>query len=111
MRVNELTRGEQVVLVALARHLVSIDGELSDSELYDLIRLGVEIGKDEFEAALTATEAIHRDRALTLAAATEVTRPQARDRINTELDRIARGDGLHAMEDEFLGALRARWGG
>lgn len=109
MKVTDLTRAEQVVLVGLARHVVGIDGELSDSELYELLRLGVEIGKDTFEAALAETEPWFQDAAATLAHARSVSRPDARAKITGELDRIARGDGLHDGEASFLGELSAAW--
>lgn len=109
MEVSDLTQSEKVVLVALARHLVHIDGEVSDSELYDLIRLGVEIGRADFEMALAASEDIHRDRAKTLALARDVDSPVVRARIHKELDRIARGDDMHPTEASFLADLAAGW--
>lgn len=109
MNVAELTSTEQTVLVGLARHLVLIDGDVSDSELYDLIRLGIEIGRPAFEAALEATESIHEDEAAVLALSADVQRPEARERILAELRRIARGDGVHTTEIAFLNAISFRW--
>ena len=110
MQVRELESDEKVVLVGLVRHLVLADGEVSDSELYDLIRLGVEIGKEDFRAALAATEESHRDRAATLATVDAVTRDVARAKIGSELDRIAAGDGVDEREAAFITAVRARCG-
>ena len=109
MEVNELESSEQVVFVALVRHLVDIDGSVSESELYELIRIGTRIGKAEFTAALEATEPFFADRDRVLARLPDVTRAGARTRILSELDRIASGDGLHAGEAEFLALVRAGW--
>lgn len=109
MNVAELNETEKTVLVGMARHLVMLDGHVTDSELYDLIRLGVEIGRPSFEAALEATETIHEDEAATLALSADVTRSSAREKILSELHRIASGDGVHTTEVAFLNALTIRW--
>lgn len=105
----DLTMTEKTVLVGLVRHLVLIDGELSDSELYDLIRLGTEIGRDDFEAALEATEQTHTDRDAMIEAAASIERTQARDKIRSELGRIAEGDGLHRRESAFIQDVVGTW--
>ncbi|MCB9672530.1 MAG: hypothetical protein H6736_11710 [Alphaproteobacteria bacterium] len=110
MQIGELTKSEKVVLVGMARHLVMLDGEMSDSELFEIIRIGIEIGREDFESALEATEEIHEDEARTLALSADVSRADARTRILSELHRIASGDGVHSTEVAFLSALELRWG-
>lgn len=109
MRVDALADSEKRVLVGLVRHLVLADGQVSDTELYDLIRLGVEIGKPTFREALEATEATFKDRDAMLKLATEVHRPAVRERMLTELERIAAGDGVHETEAAFIRALEDVW--
>lgn len=109
MEVEELERHEQVVLVGLVRHLVLIDGGISDAELYELIRLGVRIGREEFEAAMDATEPWHEDRAQSLAQAATITDPHAREKLLHELARIGSSDGLHGEEMSFIDRVRASW--
>ena len=110
MEVEELERHEQVVLVGLVRHLVLIDGGISDAELYELIRLGVRIGRAEFEAAMDATEAWHQDRDESLAQAARITDAHAREKLLHELARIGATDGLHGEETSFIDRVRAAWG-
>lgn len=109
MKADELTKAEQIVLVGLVRHLVMIDGELSDSELYELIRLGTEIGRADFKAALEATEQTFEDREKMLAAAKTLDREAARDKVRAELARIAEGDGLHRRESAFIRDVGESW--
>ncbi|MCB9679140.1 MAG: hypothetical protein H6737_28820 [Alphaproteobacteria bacterium] len=109
MAVDGLDRAEQVALVGLVRHLVLADGRVSDNELYELIRLGVAMGRADFDEALEVTEDTFGDRELSLAWAERIERPAARARIAAELERIAGGDGLHATEVDFLAAVRTRW--
>lgn len=111
MDVHELTQSEQNVLVGVVRHLVMIDEELSDSELYDLIRLGYRIGRDEFKEALRVTEALHSDAGQVLEFARSVTRLEAQVRIEAELTRIAAGDGIHDGEADFITRLLMNWRG
>lgn len=111
MDVHELTQDEQNVLVAVARHLVLIDDEVSDSELYDMIRLGYRMGKEEFKEALRVTEDFHTDAPKVLEFARAVTRLQAQVRIEEELTRIAAGDGIHDDEADFITRLRMTWRG
>ena len=110
MKADELTQAEQVVLVGLVRHLVMIDGELSDSELYELIRLGTEIGRDDFQYALEQTEETFEDRDKMLAAAATLEREAAREKVRSELGRIAEGDGLHRRESAFIRDVDDCWG-
>lgn len=109
MEVTDLTGPEQVVLVGLVRHLVLLDGEITDSELYDLIRLGVKIGRQDFSEALAATEDVYKDRSVVLERAREVGRDEARAKISAEVERIAAGDGIHPTETAFMVELQAVW--
>lgn len=109
METHDLTREEQIALVAMARHLVLIDGALSDSELFELIRIGFEMGKDVFEAALDATESWFHDREQVLHYAENVLENAARARVLSELARIAHSDAITRDEMAFMKALRERW--
>ncbi len=109
MEVEALSDSEKHVLVGLVRHLVLADGQVSDTELYDLIRLGVEIGKPTFRDALEATEERFKDRDAMLQLAIEVERPEARDKLISELERIAAGDGVHVEEAAFIQAVEDAW--
>ena len=108
MSVAELGASDQTRLVGLARHVVAIDGELSDGELFDLLRLGVAIGSEAFAAALTATDPWFADaeRALVEAAGVSL---EARPVVLRELVRIAGGDGLHLDEQRFIERISALW--
>lgn len=109
MEVAQLTREEQDVLVVAARHLVLIDGELSDAELYELLRLGYAIGRDAFAESVARTDAFHKDRAKVLDFARKVTRVEAQVRIESELVRVAASDGLHDGESDFVTKLALTW--
>lgn len=109
MDVEGLSDDEKTVLVGLVRHLSLADGHVSDTELFDLIRLGVALGKPDFREALEATEDSHHDGDAMLELASTVTRPVARTRILDALEQVAAGDGLHDSEAAFLTALRQRW--
>jgi hypothetical protein len=109
MDVDGLAEDEKTVLVGLVRHLSLADGHVSDTELFDLIRLGVALGKPDFRRALEATEETHHDGEAMLELASAVTRPSARQLILGALEKVASGDGLHDSEASFIAALRARW--
>ena len=105
----DLSHDERVALVALVRHLVKADGHVSDTELYDLIQLSQQLGRDEYAAAIKATEAVHLDRAATLALAAGVVRPAVREGFMAVLMRVAEGDGVHITEAEFVAEVAACW--
>ncbi|MEZ4321711.1 MAG: hypothetical protein R3F61_29825 [Myxococcota bacterium] len=106
----ELSTDERHALVALVRNLVVADGHVSDSEMYDLVELGVSLGQEEFGEAMRATRDIHRDRLATLELARRVTREGVRRVILSIVEQVAEGDGVHFAEVELIHQLRAIWG-
>ena len=109
MDVEGLRADEKTVLVGLVRHLSLADGHVSDTELFDLIRLGVALGKPDFREALEATEASHHDGDAMLELAAGVERESARQQILAALESVASGDGLHDSEAAFIEKLRTLW--
>lgn len=109
MNVADLSQQERIALVALARHLILVDDRFSDRELYDLLFMGVAMGRPDFAEALEATEAVYQDRSAVLDLASAVESVETRSGILTELERIAEGDGLHPAETAFIDEVRARW--
>jgi len=106
---DDLTQDEREALVACARHLVMADGQVSNSELFDMILIEGQLGPDAWEAALQATHSIHTDRKQVLRLAARVQRSGVQRRLLSVLERMADGDGVHHEEVAFLSELRALW--
>jgi hypothetical protein len=108
MNVGELGESEQVVLLALVGLLARADGTVSDWEMRTLgeIREGVGSTFDRVRdraAALDGAEAI-------LAAAAEVTRPEARETIFHVLVGMALPDTIPENEATLFRRLAELWG-
>ncbi|MCB9677589.1 MAG: hypothetical protein H6737_20955 [Alphaproteobacteria bacterium] len=106
---GDLTQDEREALVALARHLVMADGQVSRSELFEMLRLEAELG-DTWRTAVKATDGTVRDRAAVLALASRVERRGVQQRFLALLERLAEGDGVHQEEVALLAELRSIWG-
>ena len=106
---DDLTQDEREALVACARHLVMADGQVSNSELFDMILIEGQLGPEAWEAALRATDGVHRDRKSVLRLAARVERPGVQRRLLAVLERMANGDGVHHEEVVFLSELRSLW--
>ena len=95
--------------MGLVRFLIEADGEVSNSELYDLVEVGVVLGKSRFAETLSLTDDTCHDLDKSLAWARRVTRGPVQRGMFGILEMVAEGDGVHVAETSFLEALRTLW--
>lgn len=110
MDFSELSNAEIMALVALAKHLVHADGQVSGTEMLDLMSIGEAVGMDRFSAALDATKDRYKSREAVLQMADLVQRYDARVLIYVLCEELAKSDGTGKVEEHVLVAIRQRWG-
>ena len=109
MNIHELNDQELLTLVVLAKYMVHVDGEVSSSEMVDLVSLGEAVGMERFAAALDATKDQYKDPHAVLHFVNSVTRYDAKVLIFILLEELAKGDGVETPEEATLKELRMRW--
>lgn len=110
MRLADLTRDEDAVLLGWAREIVQADGTTSAPEQVRLLQLRAELGDERVDRATEAARLRFPDRASLRAAAARVTRPSARAAIYAYLHRLAVSDSMSPREEQPLRWLAATWG-
>jgi hypothetical protein len=108
MTLDDLSQPEQVVLLALLGLMARADGSVSQDELELLEQIADEIGEKRFEAARDAAAALSDGNAI-LAAAAEVSRPEAREVVFELVYGIAVGDTIAENEAALLNQLAKLW--
>ncbi|MCB9679139.1 MAG: hypothetical protein H6737_28815 [Alphaproteobacteria bacterium] len=111
MQVTSLDDDELLTLVVLAKYMVHVDGNVSRTEMLDLVSLGEAVGMERFEWALRETEGLHEDPHAVLDRVNAVTRWDAKVLIFLLLEELAKGDDFVVRsEEDTLAELRERWG-
>jgi hypothetical protein len=108
MTLDDLSQAEQVVLLALVGLMARADGSVSQDELELLEQIADEIGEERFEAARDAAAAMDDGKAI-LAAANQITRPEAREVVFELVYGIAVRDTIAESEAELLNQLAKLW--
>lgn len=110
MTIQELTRDEQLALVALSELTVVSNRTVTDTEVAELDSLAHELGDETFQGL--ANEAEHRftDRESLSAFLSTITRPEARELIYGTVLTEALADTMPHEESRFLEALAKEWG-
>lgn len=109
MNVDQFNDAELLAFVVLAKHMVHADGDLSQTEMLDLMSVGEVVGMDRFSWALDQTKDLYRDRQATYNVAARVQRYDAKVLIFVLLEELAKGDGVDGQEATILADLRQGW--
>ena len=110
MNATELTDDELLLLVVLAKCIIHADGEVSNTELLDLMSLGDVVGMERLEHALNASEGRYQDlEAVGRMATAFPMHPDTKVFMFVLLEELAKGDGLGDYEQFLLNDLRRLW--
>ncbi len=109
MEITDLDDKEQLALVGLLRLMIKADEELSDDENARVVQVRDAMGNERFQAMATLARKHVRARESVTASMAEVTRPEAKQRILAELEKLAESDGLVESEKELLAWVRTTW--
>lgn len=109
MTLQELTRDEQLALVALSEVTVIANRTVTDSEVAELDLLVHELGEDRFHALAEEAEARFADREALKAFLKTIVRPEARELIFGTVLTEALADSMPHDEARFLDWLSAEW--
>lgn len=111
MKIEDLTMDERVFLAGALKVLVLSDGVVDDEEIQGVDALRDVYHFDDMDECLERfEERVSSDEEFDRFAAS-ITRPEARDLILGELDRISLRGGFQDHQEEFfLKNLRALWG-
>lgn len=109
MDIDQLTDGELLAMITLAKAMVHADGVVTNEEMVDLVSLGEVMGMARFTAALDAAAPYYRDWNSVFGMADTVVRHDARVLIYCLLEELAKGDGMGGIEQQVLDELRRRW--
>ncbi len=107
MTLEELDHGEKVALVALLGLMARLDGSASRDEITLLTRVIAELGEDAYEDVAADAAALDDD--AIKAAATHITRPEARAVLYELLYDMAIKESIVEREAELLDWLRGEW--
>lgn len=108
MTLEELSEAEQVVLLALVGLTARLDGNVTETEVAWIERISEHIGAERFDAIRDAA-ANFGDPDAILKAASEVTRPEAREVIYELVYDTASSDTIAEGESDLLARLAQLW--
>lgn len=106
---RQLIEGDQLVLAALLRLLVRLDGKFSGEEQEALEDLASEFGEKSFWQLMDEAGLKLPDEATIHAAIDKVDSPDARELIYSLILRVAQSDCIQGREQGLLDALRKSW--
>jgi uncharacterized tellurite resistance protein B-like protein len=110
MQAKDLLADERKVLFGLLAHLSVADNAVQRGEVAELDALGEELGVPSIQEALTDARGVYATPKEALAAAAQVTRPDARELIRTMLHDLSTSDGERsAAEAQMLSSLAELW--
>ncbi len=110
MTLQELTRDEQLALVALSEVAVVSNRTVTDNEVAELDSLVHELGEESFHALAEEAERRFAEREALRTFLKTITRPEARELILGTVLTEALADTLPHDEARFLEWLTAEWG-
>ena len=110
MTLQELTRDEQLALVALSEVTVVSNRTVTDTEVAELDSLVHELGEDLFHELAEQAEIRFADRQVLKAFLKGIARPEARELIYGTALTEALADTLPHEESQFLDWLATEWG-
>jgi hypothetical protein len=109
MRIESLNDTEVLAVVTMAKYMAHLDGEVSGTEMVDLLSLGEAIGMERFNQALAECQDHYKNVDSVAYIAGKVQNHQSRIFIFCLLEELAKGDGSDPVEEKFLADLRAFW--
>ena len=109
MTIQELTRDEQLALVALTEVTVVSNRMVTDTEVAELDHLAHELGDDLFQALAAEAERRFPDRDALRAFLASIKRPEARELIYGTVLTEALADTMPHDESRFLEWLAKAW--
>lgn len=109
MTLQELTRDEQLALVALSEVTVVSNRTVTDTEVAELDHLVHELGEDTFHELAEQAEIRFADREVLKTFLKGIVRPEARELIYGTALTEALADTLPHEEGQFLEWLAAEW--
>ena len=109
MTLQELTRDEQLALVALSEVTVISNRTVTDSEVAELDHLVHELGEDLFHTLAEEAESRFADRETLRTFLKTIVRPEARELIYGTVLTEALADSMPHDESRFLDWLAAEW--
>lgn len=109
MNVTELSRDEQLALVALTEVAVISDRNVTEAEVAQVDEIAGALGEEQFQTLAEEAEARFKDRSALKAFLQTITRPEARELIlGTVLSETLANSVPHAQA-EFLEWLSREW--
>jgi hypothetical protein len=109
--ISKLEHNEKVFLAGCVKTMLLSDGNISQAEIDDINKLYNAEHFDDFEECLTEFENKISDEEGFLAAAKEITNPDAQDTILGQLFSISIDDGVQSTsEAHILNKLKDFWG-
>lgn len=109
MELKELTRDEQLALVALVEVVVTSDAEVSDDEESFVVRLAGTLGDDHYRALMDEADERFEDEAALKDFLTTITRQEARELVYGTVLEAALPDVIDQHESSLLGWLATTW--
>ena len=109
MELKELTRDEQLALVALVEVVVSSDADVSDDEESFVVRLAATLGDDHYRALIDEADERFSDEAELKKFLATITRQEARELIYGTVLEAALPDVIDQHESSMLGWLASTW--
>lgn len=110
MGIAKLDDAEQLALGGLLRMMIRKDGDFSEAEEARVDALGnANGGREVIWRVISRSAQALKDDAAIRAAATQVTRPEARTLILDALAQVADADGVTTGEAAMLDWLRSTW--
>jgi hypothetical protein len=109
MTLSHLTPDEDAVLLGWMREIVQTDGEYTDAEREEVVKLRLLLGNERFDRAIVAANERFEDRAALKEGAKAITRPEARRAIYDFLRTLAESDEITAEEEKPLRWLASWW--
>jgi len=109
MELNELTREEQVALVALLELVIESDAGVSESEAEQIDRIVDKIGEDAYRSAAEEADDRFQDEDDLKAFLPTITRQDARECIYEAILEAAIPDAIGVRESELLEWLAQQW--
>jgi hypothetical protein len=109
MNLTHLTPDEDAVLLGWMREIVQTDGEYTDAEREEVVKLRAHLGAERFDRAIVEANERFPDRHALKDGAKTVTRPEARASIYAFLRELAASDEVTADEEKPLKWLASWW--
>lgn len=109
MTLNELTRTEQLALVALTEVAVISDRTITDNEVEQVEAIVDELGEDLFHELAEEAESRFAERSSLKEFLKTITRPDARELICGTVLSATLADTLPHEQAEFMGWLSTEW--